>query len=252
MIYSEIIAKKQQGKKQFAVLIDPDKQSISGLSSFIEEALIAQVDYFFVGGSLLVSDKLDSCIRSIKEICNVPVIIFPGSPLQVSRFADAILFISLISGRNAEALIGQHVVAAPYIKRANLETLPTGYILVDAGKPTTVSYMSNSLPIPNDKPEIAVCTAMAGEMLGLKLIYLDAGSGAENPVPIEMLTEVSKNIRVPLIAGGGIRSGKSAYESFKAGADLLVIGNAIEKNAALIREISDASKSASHTLKEVE
>lgn len=252
MIYSEIIAKKQKGKKQFAILIDPDKQSNSDLSSLIEEALLAQVDYFYVGGSLLVSDKLDSCIRSIKEICNVPVIIFPGSPLQVSRFADAILFISLISGRNAEALIGQHVVAAPYIKRANLETLPTGYILIDTGKPTTVSYMSNSLPIPNDKPEIAVCTAMAGEMLGLKLIYLDAGSGAAQPVPLEMLSEVSKNIRVPLIAGGGIRSGKEAYESYCAGADILVVGNAIEKKPSLIKEISDAAKKASHTLKEVE
>lgn len=250
MIYSRIINHKKQGKKQVAVLIDPDKQEEKTFFPLIEEALFCGVDYFFVGGSLMVSDKLDSCIASIKELCSVPVILFPGSPMQVSRFADAILFISLISGRNAEALIGQHVIAAPYIRRANLEILPTGYMLVDAGKPTTVSYMSNSFPIPADKPEIAVCTAMAGEMLGLKLIYMDAGSGAACPVNEKMLAEVSRNISVPLIAGGGIRSGEQAYAAYSSGADLLVVGNAIEKKTSLIKEISDAAKAASKEFKE--
>lgn len=244
MIYDKIIDKKLKGKKQIAVLIDPDKQSKKNLCSLIEDAVFSEVDYFFVGGSLMISDNLDSCISTLKELCSVPVIIFPGSPMQLSRFADAILFISLISGRNPEALIGQHVISAPYIKRANLETLPTGYLLIDSGKATTASYISNSFPIPCDKPEIAVCTAMAGEMLGLKLIYLDGGSGATQPVPCKMISEVSGNISVPLISGGGIRSGNEAYESFKAGTDLLVIGNALEKNPSLIKEISEAAKSA--------
>lgn len=249
MIYSKIIAGKKEGKKQLAILIDPDKHSGESFFPLIEEALLAQVDYFFVGGSLMISDRLDSCIQSIKEICNVPVILFPGSPMQISRFADAVLFISLISGRNAEALIGQHVIAAPYIRRANLETLPTGYILIDAEKPTTVSYISNSFPIPNDKPEIAVCTAMAGEMLGLKLIYMDAGSGAARPINGKMLSEVSRNITVPLIAGGGIRSGKEAAEAYRAGADILVVGNAVEKKPSLIKEIAEAAKNASGALR---
>lgn len=249
MIYSKIIAGKKEGKKQLAVLIDPDKHSSNTFFPLIEEAQLAQVDYFFVGGSLMVSDRLDSCIQSIREISNIPVILFPGSPLQVSRLADAILFISLISGRNAEALIGQHVIAAPYIRRANLEVLPTGYMLVDAEKPTTVSYISNSFPIPNDKPEIAVCTAMAGEMLGLKLIYMDAGSGAARPVNGKMLSEVSRNISVPLIAGGGIRSGKEAFEAYMSGADILVVGNAVEKKPLLIKEIAGAAKNASDALR---
>lgn len=252
MIYTEITAKKQKGKKQFAVLIDPDKISRAGIFSLIEESLIAGVDCFLVGGSLLISDTLNQCVSTIKENCDIPVILFPGSPMQISSKADAILFISLISGRNAEALIGQHVVAAPYIKRANLEVLSTGYILIDSGKPTTVSYMSNSFPIPNDKPEIAACTAMAGEMLGMKLIYLDAGSGGATPVNQELLSEVSKNISVPLIAGGGIKNGNDAYAACRAGADILVVGNAIEKDRSLLSEISDAVKSASMPLRQAE
>ncbi len=250
MIYSDIISKKQEEKKQFAVLIDPDKLEEKLLFQIIDHAVISKVDFFFVGGSLLTSNNLDFCISNIKKNCDIPVLLFPGSPMQISSHADAILFISLISGRNPEALIGQHVIAAPYIKRANLETISTGYILVDAGKPTTVSYLSNSFPIPNDKPEIAVCTALAGEMLGLKLIYLDAGSGAKNAVPPEMISGVRKNISVPLMVGGGINSGEKALEAYRAGADILVVGNAIEKNYSLMKEISLAAKSASQTLKE--
>jgi phosphoglycerol geranylgeranyltransferase len=245
MIYGKIIQHKNAGKKQVAILVDPDKVSDKMLFSLIESAVIHGVDYFFVGGSLLVSDNIDETIGLIKESCKIPVVLFPGSPMQISRHADAILFLSLISGRNAEALIGQHVIAAPAIKRSNLEVLPTGYMLIDSGRATTVSYMSNSSPIPSDKPEIAACTAMAGEMLGLKLIYLDAGSGAKNPVTGEMIAQVSKNIQVPLIVGGGIRTAEDAFHVFSRGADLIVIGTAVEKNFSVMKEISAAAEKAS-------
>lgn len=245
MIYSNILTAKRSGRKQLAVLIDPDKQRKENLYLLLEDAMLHGVDYFFVGGSLMTSDNFELCIQTIKENSNIPVVIFPGSPLQISPAADAILFITLISGRNPEALIGQHVVAAPYIRKAKLEVLPTGYILIDSGKPTTVSYMSNSLPIPNDKPEIAVSTAMAGEMLGLKLIYLDGGSGAAKPVTNKLIAAVRKNINVPLIAGGGIRSGNEAYHSYQSGADLLVVGNALEETPSLLKELGEAAKKAS-------
>jgi putative glycerol-1-phosphate prenyltransferase len=153
--------------------------------------------------------------------------------------ADAILFLSLISGRNPDFLIGQHVISAPILKKSSLEILPTGYILVDSGKQTTVSYMSNTTPIPHDKPEIAACTAMAGEMLGLKLMYLDAGSGAQRAISPKMISIVRKSVDVPLIVGGGIRSANEAYEAMLAGADTIVIGNGIEKNPALLAEVSE-------------
>jgi len=239
-IYNQILANKKEGKKLFALLIDPDKQDKAELISVITKANQAKVDYFFVGGSLLTNDNLDSCLVTLKENSCIPVVLFPGNAMQVNDKADGILFLSLISGRNAEMLIGRQVITAPILKQSSLEVLPTGYMLIDSGKPTTVSYMSNTTPIPSEKNSVAACTAVAGEMLGLKLIFMDGGSGAQNPISEEMIIEVSKSVDTPLIIGGGINSGEKAAANCKAGADIIVVGNAIEKNKNLIIEIANA------------
>jgi len=239
-IYNHITESKKAGKKLFALLVDPDKQDTNALISTIEKAKSAQTDFFFVGGSLLTYDSLDSCLTTLKENSDIPVILFPGNAMQINDKADGILFLSLISGRNAEMLIGKQVITAPILKQSSLEVLPTGYMLIDSGKPTTVSYMSNTTPIPADKNAVAACTAMAGEMLGLKLIFMDGGSGAKNPISETMITVVSKSVDCPIIIGGGISSGKKAIANCKAGADIIVVGNAIEKKVNLISEIADA------------
>jgi len=239
-IYHSLEERKKQGKRSFAVLIDPDKVNDRDTLKLAEQAVSAGVDYLFVGGSLVVSNYLDECVQLIKRHCNIPVILFPGSPSQVSKYADALLYLSLISGRNADLLIGQHVVSAPVVKQSGLEIMPTGYMVIDGGAPTTVSYISNATPIPADKDDIAVCTAMAGEMLGMKLIYMDAGSGAKRAISEEMIARVAKVISVPLIIGGGIKEPEKAYLNCKAGADLIVVGNAIEKDSSLIKEMAAA------------
>jgi len=205
----------------------------------------SEVDFFFVGGSLIVNDVLDDCLLEIKKRCDIPIILFPGDSYQLSYRADGILFLSLISGRNAELLIGKHVITAPYLKVSPLEILSCGYMLIDGGVPTTVSYMSNTQPIPHDKDDIAVCTALAGEMLGLKLMYLDAGSGAANPVSESMIESVSGAISIPLIVGGGIRSTQQAMRNVISGADVIVVGNALEKDPLLIEDIANAVHSVS-------
>ena len=239
-IYHKITEKKAQKRKSFVVLIDPDKTSLKDADTLLQQCASAKVDFLFVGGSLVVSDHIDELLQHIKRESNIPVILFPGSPSQVSSYADALLYLSLISGRNPELLIGQHVISAPLVKKSGLEVISTGYMVIDGGAPTTVSYISNASPIPADKSEIAVCTAMAGEMLGMKLIYMDAGSGAKTPITEAMISSVSAKISIPLIIGGGITDPEKAYRNCKAGADLLVVGNAIEKDPKLIQEISAA------------
>ena len=201
-------------------------------------------DYLLVGGSLVVSQHLDECILQIRKHCDIPVILFPGSPSQISKHADALLYLSLISGRNPELLIGQHVISAPFVKKSGLEIMSTGYMVIDGGAPTTVSYISNASPIPSDKNEIAVCTAMAGEMLGMKLIFMDAGSGARKPISEEMIAAVSASIEAPLLVGGGITTPEKAWRNCRAGADVVIVGNAIEKDITLIKEMSAAVKEA--------
>ncbi len=239
-LYDTINTRKHNAKKAFAVLIDPDKLNDALLMQTIQIAIKANVDYFFVGGSLVVTDTLDAMVTTIKHHCNIPVILFPGSPDQITPKADALLYLSLISGRNPELLIGQHVISAPFVKQSGLEIIPVGYMLIDGGSPTTVSYISNTNPIPSNKKDIALCTAMAGEMLGLKLIYMDAGSGAQRPIPADMIELVSKHIQIPLVVGGGITTAAKAIENCKAGADIIVIGNAVEKDPTLIEEIATA------------
>lgn len=239
-IYPSLCERKSNGKKSFAVLIDPDKVNDKKMQQLVKLAVAARVDYFLVGGSLVISNYLDECVQFIKQNCTIPVLLFPGSPTQVSKYADALLYLSLISGRNAELLIGQHVVSAPVIKQSGLEIISTGYMVIDGGAPTTVSYISNATPIPADKNEIAMCTAMAGEMLGMKLIYMDAGSGAKRAITESMIEKVAACIEVPLIIGGGITDPEKAYLNCKAGADIIVVGNAIEKDASLIMELASA------------
>ncbi|MFK7806562.1 MAG: geranylgeranylglyceryl/heptaprenylglyceryl phosphate synthase [Saprospiraceae bacterium] len=236
-IYTSLESAKASGQKKFVLLIDPDKVRMSKTDQILELAIEAQVDYFFIGGSLIVNNMLDQCLESIKEKCDIPLILFPGDAFQLSYRADALLFLSLISGRNAELLIGKHVISAPYLKVSPLEIIPTGYMLIDGGVPTTVSYISNTQPIPGNKADIAMCTALAGEMLGLRTMYMDAGSGAKIPISESMIEMVSSAIQIPLIVGGGIRTPDKAAANAKAGADVIVVGNAVEKDPSLILEM---------------
>jgi len=246
-IYSQLF-EENSGKKKFAVLVDPDRSKIGNLDKIVDKAHSCGVDFFLIGGSLLSSDAMDEAIDAIKRVSDVPVVIFPGNSMQINPKADAILFLSLISGRNPEMLIGKHVEAAPYIKTVGLEAVGTGYMIIDNGKPSTVSYMSNSFPIPYEKKDIAVCTAMAGEMLGLKLIFMDAGSGASKPISPEMIAGVKENISVPLIVGGGIKDAETAKKVFEAGADVVVVGNAIEENVSLIADFAAVRDSVNASL----
>jgi putative glycerol-1-phosphate prenyltransferase len=233
-------ARHDQGKKSIAVLIDPDKaDDPSKLMGLINLATENCVDFFFIGGSLVTTANLSEVVRTVKENVNIPVILFPGSSLHIDPSADAILFLSLISGRNPDLLIGQHVQAAPILKNSRMEVIPTGYILVNSGKTTSVAYISNTTPIPEDKFSLAACTAMAGEMLGLRLIYIDAGSGAEREISQKMINTVRKSISTPLVVGGGINTSQKALAAFEAGADVIVIGNALEKDPDLLTEISE-------------
>lgn len=235
-VYSRL---SNTSKKKFVVLIDPDKPTDEQIIEIVEKSKKVGVDFFFVGGSLLLTDSLDHCIKLIKQHCDIPVLIFPGDSLQISKWCDGFLLLSLISGRNPEMLIGRHVVAAPYLKLYGNEIIPTAYILIDGGKPTSVSYMSNTTPIPHDKDAIAMCTALAGEMLGLKLIYMDAGSGAITPISNEMISKVKQTIEIPLIVGGGIKTPEQAGEMARAGADVIVVGNALEKSIDRLQEFAD-------------
>ncbi|MFC0185453.1 putative glycerol-1-phosphate prenyltransferase [Pseudarcicella hirudinis] len=230
--------RKASHKKAFAVLIDPDKVNFDTFPELLRASVQNGVDFFFVGGSLITNNVMSEVIALIRMHTSIPSILFPGNSLHIEASADAILFLSLISGRNPEFLIGQHVISAPVLKKSGLEVLPTGYMLIDSGRQTTVSYISNTTPIPHDKPSVAACTAMAGEMLGLKLIYMDAGSGALNAVSPEMIAAVRQSVDVPIIVGGGINSAQKAKNALLAGADIIVVGNGIEKNPGLLVEIA--------------
>lgn len=239
-VYTRIREAGASRRSLLAVLLDPDHLTPERLDGYLRHALDAQIDFFFVGGSLIMDDSTDKWIQNIKKNCDIPVVSFPGSPAQVSRHADALLLLSLVSGRNADLLIGQHVVAAPLLHGLPVEIISTAYLLIDGGVPTTVSYMSNTMPIPADKPQIAVCTAMAAEMLGMKMAYLDAGSGALRAVPVSTIEQVREYTHFPIIVGGGIRTPEIAQRQCRAGANLIVIGNVLEKKPALVREMSAA------------
>lgn len=228
-------------KKMLAVLIDPDfGQDQARLERTVQNACMAKADLIFVGGSLLTSAAFDHCVELVKAHSDRPVVLFPGSPAQLSRHADAVLFLSLISGRNPELLIGHHVTAAPTVKAIGIEAIPTGYMLIDGGKPTTVSYVSQTVPIPHDKPGIAAATALAGSYLGLRTIYMDTGSGAKRTVSPEMIAAVRKQVDLPIMVGGGIRDSSTARDLCEAGADVLVVGTAFEEDPDRIFDMSEA------------
>lgn len=224
-----------RSKKRFALLVDPDKYDNRSLDELIKHINQDPPDLLLVGGSLLYQ-PIDITITALKLGTHLPVFIFPGNVIQLSDRADGILFLSLISGRNAEFLIGNHVLAAPHLNRSGIEVIPTGYMLIEDGISTSVEYMSNTRPIPAGKPEIAVATAMAGEMLGMKTIYLEAGSGAARAVGTDMIRAIRKKISLPMIVGGGITTTQSAREVFDAGADMIVVGTAVENKPGLVKD----------------
>lgn len=237
MINKHIKHLQQTNTKGFAVLIDPDNINLHDLEILIDKSIKNQVIYFFIGGSLITENLTAQIIKRIKKQSTIPIILFPGSFAHIDLTADGILYLSLISGRNADFLIGQHVISAPILRKSNLEILPTGYMLIDGGKQTTVSYISNTTPIPSNKPQIAVCTAMAAEMLGMKLIFMDAGSGAMNAIPFAMIRAVRENVDLPILVGGGIDTIEKASNALEAGADIIVVGHGIEKDVNLIDKI---------------
>lgn len=252
MIHSLLLDTRASGKKLLAVLIDPDKAKRDNLKQLAEFANNGQVDVFLWGGSLVNTPQAEYYLKLLKShLDNTPVILFPGSTYQLDPQADGLLLLSLLSGRNPDLLIGRHVQVAGRIKRMNIDAVATGYLLIDGGKPTSVSYMSNTTPIPADKPSIAAATALAGEQLGMKLIYMDAGSGAQHPVSSRMITCVRQEVDLPIVVGGGIRTPQRAAAALEAGADMIVVGNGLEKDpswlpelAATVRALSQAEQPA--------
>lgn len=226
----------------YLVLIDPDDISGERLVNFVRHCEKSGVDGFLIGGSLMMSNNLDDVLEIVSSVSSLPTILFPGSVSQISSKADAILFISLVSGRNAEHLIGTHVIAAPIVKKSGIEPISTGYMLVESGSKTTAEYMSGSSPIPRNKPEIAAATALAAEYLGMNFVYLEGGSGAEKSVPNEMIKMVSSSLSIPVIVGGGIRDSKTAREKVESGASVVITGNFFEDNSNwhLVKEFADA------------
>ena len=237
MIYKNIQDKVKSGKTVTAVLLDPDKYSEQKLNYIVSVTDKTNVDFFLVGGSI-ISTPVDEFVRNLKEKTSKPVVLFPGSLLQLSTQADGILLLSLISGRNPDLLIGNHVIAAPLLKKSEIEIISTSYILVGTGKATAVEYMSNTKPIPENKSEIVIATALAGEMLGHKIIYLEAGSGASEPINKSLIKEIKSAISIPLMVGGGIRTRQQYQNAVEAGADIIVLGNVLEDNPDFLRELS--------------
>jgi putative glycerol-1-phosphate prenyltransferase len=229
-VYEYLLEAKRIRGAGFMVLLDPDRANPAGILVQAARCRDAGVDAILVGSSLMMGRSFEDAVRAAKEAVDIPVIIFPGEKSQVCEEADAILFLSLLSGRNPEYLIGQQVSSAPLVRSIGLEAISTAYLLVDSGKTTSVEFMSNTKPLPSDKPEIALAHAMAAEILGLKFIYLEAGSGAERPVPDPMIRAVSAGVHIPVIVGGGIRNPETAVKKVEAGASFVVVGNHLEDN----------------------
>jgi phosphoglycerol geranylgeranyltransferase len=230
-VFQKLLNIKAQKKAGYFVLIDPDKTPSEKLPAIIETGIEAEIDAFLLGGSLLLTPDFDSFIKKFKEYsADKPVILFPGSLSQISPHADAILFLSLLSGRSAQHIIGTQVLAAPIIHRLNLETISTAYLLIESGKSTAAQFMSGTIPLPRHKPEIAVAHALAAKYMGFQTLYLEGGSGADHSVPEDMIYAVSQSVDLPLIVGGGIRTPESAVKKVEAGANFIVTGNILENN----------------------
>ncbi|MES2577952.1 MAG: geranylgeranylglyceryl/heptaprenylglyceryl phosphate synthase [Bacteroidota bacterium] len=229
-LYSQIIKAKTNNQKLLAILLDPDKLVLENLDLLISKINQSPASHIFIGGSLVTTTIIDELIVKIKQNCNLPIVLFPGNPSQISDKADAILFLSLISGRNSDFLIEHQVKAAPILKQTQLEIISTGYILIESGNETAVERISKTKPLDRNNLDLALATAQAGEMLGNKLIYLEAGSGAKQAVPLEMIELVSQNIEIPLLVGGGIVDLHGIQNAYYAGADLVIIGTAFEND----------------------
>ena len=223
------------GKKSIGLLLDPDNAKGDSLKNILRIAEEGKTDYILAGGSLTFN-SIDNLIDDVRKLCSIPVVLFPGNLLQLTHKADIIMLLSLISGRNPELLIGNHIIAAPFLKDVREKLVSVGYILINCGTRTSVEYISQTEAIPSGKPEIVVATAMAGEMLGLEMIYLEAGSGATNPVPVSIVKAVRENVLIPIAVGGGIKNKKDIEEIFNAGADIIILGTGCEKNPELIRD----------------
>lgn len=230
-IYQEILNSKAKGKKLLAILIDPEKVSLHNSLNLIQKIKKSPATHIFVGGSTFNGTHLDDLIITLKSNINLPILLFPGNPSQISDKADGILFLNLISGRNPEYLIEHQVNAVPILEKTNLEIISTGYILVENGKQSAVELVTQTKPLDRNNIDYVCQTAKAGEFMGNKLIYLEAGSGAEQTIPLEMIKSVSNNLDIPLIVGGGIRTKEGIENAFRTGADLVVIGNAFENNS---------------------
>ena len=237
----ECVARRGAG---FIVLIDPDKKNDKNIDQCVESANQNGADALFVGGSIMMDSLYQQRVERIKSMAEIPIILFPGGVNQLNNNYDAMLFMSLLSGRNPHYLIGEQVIAAPIVKDYGIETIPTGYLLIDGGSPTTVEFISGTRPIPSNRPDIAVSHALAGQFLGMQLIYLEAGSGALNKVSEEMIKQVSNEINIGLIVGGGIRTPEDAKSIVDAGASYVVIGSVLEKSTTLITEFSSAIHSS--------
>lgn len=229
-LYSQIIQAKRNNQKLLAILLDPDKIDLNTVAILISKIDQSPATHIFIGGSHVTTNILDELIIKIKQNCNLPIFLFPGNPSQISNKADAILFLSLISGRNPDFLIEHQVKAAPILKKTQLEVISTGYILIESGTETAVERVSKTRPLNRDNLDLALATAQAGEMLGNKLIYLEAGSGAKQAVPLEMIELVAQNIEVPLLVGGGIVNLQGIKKAYDSGADLIIIGTAFEND----------------------
>lgn len=229
-IYREILAAKAANRKLLAILLDPDKIDLESIADMIMKINQSPATHVFIGGSHVSNTILDDLILRIKQDCTLPIVLFPGHPSQISNHADGILFLSLLSGRNPDYLIGHQVKAAPILKQTQLEIIATAYILIESGAETAVERVSQTKPLDRNNLDLALATALAGEMLGNQLIYLEAGSGAQQAVPIEMIALISKNTDIPLIVGGGIVDLQGIQNAYQSGADLVVIGTAFENN----------------------
>ncbi|MCD6162247.1 MAG: geranylgeranylglyceryl/heptaprenylglyceryl phosphate synthase [candidate division Zixibacteria bacterium] len=239
-VFEKLLNIKKKKGCGFLVLLDPDRKSAKAIANYASKCEKAGADAFLFGSSLMVKNHFEKALIAVKKAAKKPTLIFPGSSSMVSGHADAILFLSLISGRNPNLLIDEHVKAAPVLKKIGLEVIPTAYMLIESGVLTSVSFMSNTLPIPRNKPDIACAHALAGQYLGMKLVYLEAGSGAEKPVPLEMIKAVSKYVDVPIIVGGGITDAEYAGKVAKAGASFIIIGNTLEDNPDMVKKFARA------------
>jgi phosphoglycerol geranylgeranyltransferase len=239
---ASLLTKISEIKNAVAILIDPEKFStLPHLSSFLEKINAAKPNFIFIGGSTVTRKDFNQCIKEIKAKTTIPIVIFPGASHQISKEADAILFLSLLSGRNPDYLIGHHVQAVDELEKMDIEIIPTAYLLIDGGRKSAVEYVTQTSPIPSDQPNIVRKTALAGKFQGKKIIYLDAGSGAIHSIPTEIIKSVN-NLEMPLIVGGGITSIEEVSLAHKAGANIVVIGNKIEKDIDFLLDIANYNK----------